>query len=105
MEKRVIVDENTNEKVEVEVEKVEKVEEVQLQEWEVEFTSDSEYIAAACNAMNAVDNIDTALMTKADEQRVRRIRRQSLRIISECLNTMYDEIFDDNVADNSDSSD
>lgn len=104
MEKRIIQDEPTNEKVEV-TETPEKVEEVQMQEWEVEFTSDSEYIAAACNAINAVDNMDTALMTKADEQRVKRIRRQSLRIISECLNTMYDEIFDDNVADNSDSSD
>lgn len=105
MEKKIIQDENTNEKVELnDTNTNEKVDEINMQEWEVDFTSDSEYIAAATQALAAIDSMDTALMTKADEQRVRRIRRQGLRIISECLNSLYDEIFDDNVADNSDNN-
>lgn len=98
-------DENTNEKVEVNEEVKSDAEETLPEDWGVEFTSNTEYIQAATTAMAAVDSIDTAMLTKADEMRVRRIKRQGLRIISECLNELYDEIFDDNVADNSDSTD
>lgn len=67
-----------------------------------EFTSTPEYIASACNAMMAIDGLDTALMTRSDEKRIKRIRRQSIRIISECINELYDEIFDDNADDSAD---
>ena len=96
MTEKVIIEEAT-EKVEVIIEPVqpEAVEELP-QEWEVEFTSNSEYIQAAATALASVDHIDTALLNKADENRIRRIKRQGLRIISECLNELYEEIFDDN---------
>lgn len=68
----------------------------------IEFTTTSEYIASACNALSTVDEMDTALMSKSDERRVRRIRRQSLRILSECINELYEEIFDDNTDDSAD---
>ena len=101
MPEKVIIEDAT-EKVEVIIEPVQpQAEEEVTEEWEVEFTSNSEYIQAAATAMSSVDHIDTALLTKADENRVRRIKRQGLRIISECLNELYEEIFDDN----SDSTD
>jgi hypothetical protein len=46
--------------------------------------------------------MDTAIMNRTDEKRIKRIRRQSLRIISECINELYEEIFDDNTDDSVD---
>ena len=43
-----------------------------------------------------VDEIDTAILNKTDERRVKRMKRQALRIVSVCLNEMYEELFDDN---------
>ncbi len=68
-------------------------------EIEVAFATDHDYIQSAYFAMASVADVDAMILSKADEIRVKRIRRQSLRIISECLNTLYDEIFDDG-ADN-----
>jgi hypothetical protein len=62
---------------------------------EVAFATDHDYIQSAYFAMASVADVDAMILSKADEIRVKRIRRQSLRIISECLNTLYDEIFDD----------
>jgi hypothetical protein len=104
MEKKIINDELTSEKVEItDINTNEKVEEVDLEEWQMEYSSDSEYIQAAAVAMSSVDSIDTALLTKADEQRVKRVKRQGLRIISECLNNLYNEIFDDSTSEPSDT--
>lgn len=64
------------------------------EEIEFDFYNPTEYIQGAYFALNAVDEIDTAIMNKSDEQRVKRIRRKSLRIIDECLNDMYDELFE-----------
>jgi len=101
MSEKVII-EDGKEKVEVDIEPIQPhIEEPIPEEWEVEFTSNSEYIQAAATAMASVDHIDTALLTKADENRIKRIKRQGLRIISECLNELYEEIFDDN-SDNTD---
>lgn len=61
----------------------------------VEFTSPSEYIASAWYAYDIASDIDTSLLNKSDERRVRRLRRQSLRIVAECLNDLYNELFDD----------
>jgi hypothetical protein len=66
----------------------------------VEYTSEMEYIQAAYYAFDMSINIDTALLNKSDERRVQRMRRQSLRIVSECLNDLYNEIFDDEKTDN-----
>lgn len=61
----------------------------------VEYTNAIEYIQAAYFALSSVDDMDVAIMNKSDEQRIKRIRRKSIRIIDECLNDMYSELFDD----------
>jgi len=58
-------------------------------------TRTSEFIASAYNALNSVAEMDTALMTNTDKDRVKRIRRKSLRIIDHCLSLLYDELFDE----------
>jgi len=65
----------------------------------IEYTTASEYIQCAYYAFDMAANIDTALLNKSDERRVHRLRRQSLRIMSECLNDLYNEIFDDEKTD------
>lgn len=68
----------------------------QEQEWVYEEpTSTPEYIASATNALSAVENFDTAIMTNADRKRVERIRRRSLRIIDYNIGVLYDELFDE----------
>jgi hypothetical protein len=66
-------------------------------EVEYEMMTDSEYIAAAMNAMCAVDMVDGGILSHEYRDRIEKIKLQSIRIISECLNTLYNEIFDDNV--------
>lgn len=74
-------------------------EEIKKEEEEIEmvmeYTHAIEYIQAAYFALSSVDDIDVAIMNKSDEQRIKRIRRKSIRIIDECLNDMYSELFDD----------
>jgi hypothetical protein len=65
-----------------------------IQEGMIEFTSSHEYIASACNSINTIADIDTALMSKSDELRIKRIKRKSLRIIDLCIGEMYDELFE-----------
>lgn len=65
------------------------------QEFEVEFTTRSEAIHSAFSAISAVSDMDTAIMTKQDERRISRIKRKSLRIIDECINEIYAEMFED----------
>jgi hypothetical protein len=61
---------------------------------QVDFTTSHDYIASAFQAMNAVDDIDTALLSKSDEMRIKRIRRKSLLIIECCINELYSELFE-----------
>jgi hypothetical protein len=65
------------------------------QEFEVEFTTRSEAIHSAFSAISAVSDMDTAIMSKQDERRISRIKRKSLRIIDECINEIYAEMFED----------
>jgi hypothetical protein len=67
--------------------------------FEVELTTRSEYIAAAFNAIAAVDNFDPQIMNGADQARIRRIKRKALRMIDACLCEMYDEMFEDDEED------
>jgi hypothetical protein len=60
----------------------------------VEFTSAGEYINSAYFALSAVDDIDTAIISKEDEKRIKRIKRKSIKIIDVCICEMYDELFD-----------
>lgn len=66
---------------------------------EVYFSTSHEYIASAVQALTIVDEIDTAIMTKTDENRIRKIKRQSLKILSYYINEIYEETFDDNADD------
>lgn len=62
-------------------------------EWQ-DATTDSEYIAACYNALGALENIDTAMMSKSAESVVKRIRRRSLAIIDKCIDNLYSELFE-----------
>lgn len=63
---------------------------------------DSDYIAAAFSALSAISDIDAGMMSKTSVAKINRIRRQSLRIISHCINNMYDELFEDSSDSNDD---
>lgn len=58
-----------------------------------EFVMAHDDIAAALNAINAVDGMDEAIQTDLDKQRIKRIRRMSLRIIDSALKEIYDARF------------
>lgn len=60
----------------------------------IEFTTREEYISGAFYYISAVDGMDELLMSKEDARRIRRIRRKCLRIIDECVNEMFDELFE-----------
>lgn len=61
----------------------------------VEFTTISEYITCSCNAINTMVEIDTALMSKEDEERIKTIIRRSILIIDSCIYDLYFELFDE----------
>lgn len=61
----------------------------------VEFTTREDYIACAYYSISSVEGLDTGMMNKTDALRVKRIIRKSLRIIDQCVNEMYDELFED----------
>lgn len=61
---------------------------------QVDFTTAHDYIASAFQALAAVSDIDTAIMSKTDENRIKRIRRKSLLIIENCIDELYNEIFE-----------
>lgn len=52
-------------------------------------------IIAACNAIDTMDNIDTAMMSKQDEIKKKRIVRRALAIIDNHIGYLYDCVFDD----------
>jgi len=67
---------------------------IMLEEGMVEYTSAGEYINSAYFALSAVEDIDTAIISKEDEKRIKRIKRKSIKIIDICITEMYDELFD-----------
>lgn len=56
-----------------------------------------DYIASAYQALSAVDDIDLAILSKADEMRIKRIKRKSILIIENCIDELYSEIFEDEI--------
>lgn len=70
-----------------------------LEEGFVEFTSAGEYINSAYFALSAVEDIDTAIISKEDEKRIKRIKRKSIKIIDICITEMYDELFENDEED------
>lgn len=71
-------------------------------EGEVIFTSSHDYIASAVQALGAVDEMDTALMSKADDRRVNRIKKQSIKLLAYYINELYDETFENPVDSDTD---
>jgi hypothetical protein len=65
-----------------------------LEEGIVEFTTAGDYINSAYFALSAVEDIDTAIISKEAEKRIKRIKRKSIKIIDICITEMYDELFD-----------
>ena len=67
----------------------------EVEEVDIEMPSDLDYIQAAYFALSSVEDMDTQLMSKQDEIRVKRIKRKALVIIDECLKSLYDEIIEE----------
>jgi hypothetical protein len=67
------------------------VEEIQ---GEIVFTTTAEYIQGASVALATVSELDPMIMNKADELRVKRIKRKAIKIIDICISEMYDELFE-----------
>jgi hypothetical protein len=61
------------------------------EEFEYEYTTRTEAIHCATNAISAASEM--TIMTKLDERRMQRIKRKSLRIIDKCIGEIYDELF------------
>lgn len=56
-------------------------------------TRDSEYIAAAYNAIMAVQEVDMTLLGKQYEAMKVRVIKRCLRIVNHAINDLYDEMF------------
>ena len=82
-----------------EAEPVKEPETEMLEEGIVEFTTAGEYINSAYFALSAVEDIDTAIISKEDEKRIKRIKRKAIKIIDICLSEMYDELFENDEED------
>lgn len=54
----------------------------------------SEFIASAFNALGAIDLLDVGLMDEDERAVIKKIQFQAIAIISESINTIYNEIFD-----------
>ena len=61
----------------------------------IEYTTREDYISSCFYSISAVDGFDSAIMTAADARRIKSIQRKCLRIISECVDEMYNELFDE----------
>lgn len=70
-------------------------EEQPIEEAYVEYTTREDYISSSFYAISAIDGFDGAIMTAADARRIKSIQRKCLRIISECVDEMYNELFDE----------
>lgn len=70
-----------------------------LEEGMIEFTSAGDYINSAYFALSAVEDIDTAIISKEAEKRIKRIKRKSIKIIDICITEMYDELFENDEED------
>ena len=64
-------------------------------EIEIEYEDrSSEFIASAYNALGAIDLLDVGLMDEDERAVIKTIQFQAIAIISESINTIYNEIFD-----------
>lgn len=65
------------------------------EEAEFETTSHSELISCSYYAISAVADLDTAMMSKAEQAMVKRIMKRSLRLIDSCIKDLYEVEFED----------
>ena len=63
------------------------------QEFNFEVPCDAENINAAFNALLAIENIDTELLDRKEQSKIRIIRSKSVSIIYHSINNVYDSIF------------
>lgn len=61
-------------------------------EGEIEMHYTVDYINGASAALASLSDIDTMLLNKTDELRVKRIRKKCLRILDICITEFYDEL-------------
>jgi hypothetical protein len=72
-------------------------------EIEIEYEDKSSiFIASAYNALGAIDLLDMGLMNEDERQTIKTIQFQAIAIISESINTIYNEIFDISPDDDND---
>lgn len=64
-------------------------------EWEeAESTTRSDLISCAYYAISAVDEIDLTLISKIEANKIKKIRKQSIEIISNIIDELHTEMFD-----------
>jgi hypothetical protein len=61
----------------------------------VEFNPTIDYISGSYMALNAIAEIDTAILSKEEEKRIKRIRKKAIKIIDLCICEYYVELFGD----------
>ena len=59
----------------------------------VDYTTNAEFIASACNAIAAIDGMDEGLLATKEKTKLRLIRSKSIAIIYACINELYEERF------------
>jgi len=69
-------------------------EEQEQEEIEYSYTSFHEYITAGIVVLDYCEGIDTQIMSKADEMRIKRMKRKCLRMVEFCVNEMFAELLD-----------
>ena len=66
----------------------------QEQEIEIEITSDYEYLNGAINALDALSEVDTAMVPDRQQRGIRRARKQAIDIIIYLIDNWHNELFD-----------
>ena len=63
-------------------------------EYILESISDAECISAAYFALACIEDVDMKMLSDAGIMRVKRIRRNALKIVDHCLNNLHNSLFD-----------
>ena len=59
----------------------------------IDYTTNTEFILSASNAIAAIDGMDEGLMTPKEKTKIRLIRSKSIDIIYACINELHEERF------------